>query len=177
MTCSRSFGKGLTDFNDLATAVAAFVNTVGRRMREQSLCAVSLAVYIQTDFFKDDINKYRNSAHRTLSEPTADTMTLTAAAIDALRSIFRKGYAFKKAGIHICELTNASNIQQSLFCDPLARDKHKRLMNTIDSINRNTISHDIVHTGAYQPIDQFVRREKPSRLFSTRISDIITITC
>lgn len=177
MTCSRSFGKPITDFNDLATAVAAFVNTVGRKMRERSLCAVSLGVFIQTDFFRKDIDQYNQSAHRTLAEPTADTIVLTAAAIDALRSIFLSDYAYKRAGLHICELTNASNIQQSLFCDPHSRDKHRRLMAAIDSINRSTISHDIVHTAAYRPIDQFVRKEKPSRLFSTRLSDIITITC
>ncbi|MDE5554829.1 MAG: Y-family DNA polymerase, partial [Muribaculaceae bacterium] len=81
MTCSRSFGNPITDFNDLATAVAAFANTVGRRMREHSLCAVSMSVFIQTNRFKQDY--HTEVAHRTLAEPTADTMTLTAAAIDA----------------------------------------------------------------------------------------------
>lgn len=177
MTCSRSFGKPLTEFDDLATAFAAFANTVGRRMREHSLCAVSLSVFIHTDAFRQDLPQYYDSAHRTLAEPTADTMTLTTAAIDALRSIYRKEYGYKKAGIHICELTNASNIQQSLFCDALDREKRRRLMDAVDTINRSTISHDLVHTGAYTSIDQFVRKEKPSRLFSTRLSDIITISC
>ena len=177
MTCSRSFGKVITDFNDLATAVAAFANTVCRRMRERSLCAVSLSVFIHTDAFNRDIRQYTPSAHRSLAEPSADTMTVTATAIDALRSIYLDGYGYKKAGIHICELSNASNIQQSLFCDPADREKRRRLMDALDSINRCTITHDLVHTGAYRPIDQFVHREHPSRLFSTRLSDIITISC
>lgn len=177
MTCSRSFGKAITDFDSLATAVAAFANTVGRRMREHGLCAVSLSVFILTDAFRPDLPQYYNTAFRTLAEPSADTMTITAVAIDALRSIFRDGFGYKKAGINICEITGDAHIQQSLFCNPEERDKRRRLMDAVDSINRCTITHDLIHTGSYTAIDQFVRREKPSRLFSTRLSDIITINC
>ena len=177
MMCSRSFGKFLTTFDDLAAAVAAFASTVGRKMRERSLCAVSLSVFLYTDGFRSDLPQYYNTAHRTLSEPTADTLTITAAATDALRSIFRKGFAYKKAGLMISELTDSNHIQQSLFSNPADRERRRRLMETVDSINRCTIGHDTVHSGSYSPIDNFLRREKPSRLFSTRLSDIITINC
>lgn len=177
MICSRSFGKALTDFDDLSAAVAAFANIVGRKMRERSLCAVSLSVFVHTDGFRPDLPQYYNTAHRTLSEPTADTMTLTAAATQALRSVFRNGFAYKKAGIIINELTDGNHIQQSLFSNAADRQRRQRLMAAVDSINSCSIGRDTIHTGAYCSIDNFVRREKPSRLFSTRLSDIITINC
>lgn len=177
MICTRSFGKAIANFEDLASAIAAFANTVGRKLRERSLCAISLSVFVQTDRFRGDIPQYYNNAHRCLAEPTADTLALTEAATDALRSIFNKKYEYKRAGIVISELTDASHIQQSLFGDPLERERRKKLMAVVDSINRCSLGHDKIHTAAYSPIDAFVRREKPSRLFSTRLSDIIRINC
>lgn len=177
MLCSRSFGKAITDFNDAATSIAAFSNIIGRKLRERHLCAVSLSVFIHTDAFRQDSPQYYNTAHRILPEPSADTMTLTTYATDALKSIFRQGFGYKKAGIMINELANADHIQQSLFSDAADRDKRRRLMEAMDSINRGSLAHDIVHTGAYMPIDSFTRRENPSRLFSTRLSDIIRINC
>lgn len=177
IVCSRSFGKTLSEFDDVSSAVAALTNIAGRKIRERSLCAVSLSVFLHTDGFRPDLPQYHNSAHRTLQEPTADTMTLTAVATDALRSVFKQGFAYKKAGVMINELTDSNHIQQSLFGNAADRERRQRLMTTVDSINRCSIGRDTIHTGAYCHIDNFVRREKPSRLFSTRLSDIITINC
>lgn len=177
MLCSRSFGKPLTKFEDLSAAIAAFSNTIGRKLREHGLCAVSLSVFIHTDSFSPDKPQYHNTAHHTLPEPIDDTMALTSAATEALRIIYRKGFSYKKAGIIINELTDGMHIQQSLFCKPKERERRKKLMAALDSINRCSLGHDKIHTAAYTPIDAFVRRENPSRLFSTRLSDIIRINC
>ena len=177
MICTRSFGKAVTSFEDLATSMAAFANNVGRKLRERSLCAVALSVFIQTDRFREDIEQYYKSAHRTLDEPTNDTLKITAVATDALRSIYLKYHGYKRAGIMITELTDATHIQQSLFGDSAERERRKKLMAVVDSINRCSLGHDKIHAASYSSIDGFVRREKPSRLFSTRLSDIITINC
>lgn len=177
MICSRSFGKSITDFDELAGAVSSFAANVGRKMRERGLCAVSLGVFIHTDAFRQDLPQYYKSSHRTLAEASADTLTLTATATDCLRSIFRKGYGYKKAGIIIDELTDGRHIQQSLFADAADRERRGRLMAALDAINHGTAAHDTVHTASYQPIDKYIRRENPSRLFSTRLSDIITVNC
>lgn len=177
MLCTRSFGKPLTKFEDLLAAIASFSNTVGRKLREHDLCAVSLSVFIHTDSFSPNKPQYYNTAHRVLPEPTDDTITLTSAATEALGMIYRRGFSYKKAGIIINELTDGMHIQQSLFSKPGERERRKKLMAALDSINRCSLGHDKIHTAAYTPIDAFVRRENPSRLFSTRLSDIIRINC
>ncbi len=146
-------------------------------MRANNQAAVSLTVYIHTDSFRPDMPQYFNTAHRTLPEPTADTMTLTTVACDALCSIYRKDYAYKKAGVMINELTDSRHIQQSLFCNTTDRERRSRLMAAMDSINSGSLSHDTIHTASYSPIDKLVRKDHPSRLFSTRLSDIISINC
>lgn len=177
MVCSRSFASSITDFKTLSTAVAAFATIVGRKLRERQLCAVSISVFIHTDAFRPDLPQYYNSAHRILPEPSADTIQLTTVAKDALSSIFREGYGYKKAGIMVCELTDGNHIQQSLFSDPILLLKRRKLMEAIDAINNSGIGRDAIHTCAYNPIDSFIRHENPSRLYSTRLSDIISVNC
>lgn len=177
MLCSRSFGKPLTKFEDLAAAIAAFSNILGRKLRDHGLCAVSLSVFIHTDSFSTDKPQYYNTAYRTFAEPTDDTMAITSISTEALRTIYRQGFCYKKAGVIINELTDGTHIQQSLFCKPGDRERRRKLMTVLDSINQCSLGHDKIHTAAYTPIDAFVRRENPSRLFSTRLSDIIRINC
>lgn len=177
MLCSRSFSHAIIDFDQLASAIAAFTNIVGRKMRKRGLCAISLGVFLHTDAFRQDQPQYYNSTSRKLSEASADTTILTETAIDCLRSIFRNGFSYKKAGIIINELTDSNHIQQSLFTSTYDRDRRQRLMITLDRINSSALSHDTIHTAYYQHLNSFVRRENPSRLFTTRLSDIITINC
>lgn len=177
LCCSRSFSKGLTSIDDLSAAIASFAAVVGRKLREKHLCAASMSVFIHTDSFKKYDLQYFNSAHHSLVEPTADTMTLTECASDCLKAIFRKGYSYKKAGVLIAETVDAEHIQQSLFGNNADRERRSRLMSTMDDINHRNGTNDIIHTASYRPIDNYVRREHMSRLFTTRMTDIISINC
>ncbi|MDE6120450.1 MAG: DUF4113 domain-containing protein, partial [Muribaculaceae bacterium] len=102
-------------------------------------------------------------------------ITVTKAALEALRKAFRPGFRYKRAGILITELSDDRQIQQSLFETADVRQRHQRLMQAIDSINASSIATDTVHIAAYMPLDSCVRCEHTSPQYSTRISDIIEI--
>lgn len=163
MCSSRSFANSINDIDLLCQAMAAFATNIGRKLREQHACAASIGAFIQTNSFRQDQPQYSNSAHTRLEVPTADTMTLTAAAQECLRRIFRKGYDYKRAGIFVSEIVPADAVQGSLFVSAEDQERRSRLMQTIDSINRVAGSHDCVHVGSYTPLSQFVRRERDSR--------------
>jgi DNA polymerase V len=56
-------------------------------------------------------------------------------ATEALHSIYMKGYSYKKAGVIVTGFVPDGEIQQELFSE--TRDlRHKRLMESIDNINR-----------------------------------------
>lgn len=173
--CSRSFGQMIFDAEPLSEAIAAFATIAARKLREQASAAVSLCVFIHTNAFREDMDQYHASNFRVLPEPTADTMTITAAAIEALRPIYRRGYGFKKAGIIITEIVPAANIQQSLFGNADDRLRRRRLMNVVDNINSSTMARDMVHVATRAPLESCVRCEHASRRFSTRLSDIIVV--
>lgn len=177
MCCSRSFGEMITDFDRLTEAVALFATIVSRKLRERGLAAVSLSVFIHTNAFREDMEQYFNSSHRRLAEATADTMAITEAAVECLRAVYRRGYYYKKAGIMITEIVPAGAVRRSLFADETDRLRRQRLMGVLDKINSTSIAHDTVHIAAYSPVEDIVRAERRSRLYSTRLDDIITVNC
>lgn len=177
MCCSRSFGAMTSDFEDLRQAISLFATILSRKLREQHLAAVSLSVFIHTNAFRDDLEQYFNSAHRQLPEATADTMALVDMATECLKTIYRRGYLYKKAGVLITETINDRAIKKSLFEDEESRQRRGRLMKVLDDINATSIAHDTVHVAAYQPVEKLVKGECRSRLYSTRLKDIITVNC
>lgn len=175
MCCSRSFGTMLTEFDQLRQAVALFATILSRKLREQHLAAVSLSVFIHTNSFREDMEQYYNSAFRQMHEATSDTMALSAMATECLRSIYRKGYHYKKAGVIINEIVDERAVRHSLFADSADRERRQRLMSVLDEINASSIAHDTVHIAGYMPVERLVKGEKRSRLYSSRMSDIITV--
>ena len=177
MCCTRSFGSMLTDFEELRQAIALFSTIVSRKLREQHSAAVSLSVFIHTNAHREDLEQYFNSAHRRLSEATNDTMVISTMATECLKSIYRKGYRYKKAGVIITEIVDEHAVRRSLFADPAERSRKHKLMEVLDTINSESIAHDTVHIAAYQPVETLVKGERRSRLYSSKFSDIITVNC
>lgn len=177
MCSSHSFSKALFTFSDLASAVAGFCAKIGSRLRSKNLCAISLSVFIHTNYFRKDLEQYSNSTHVQLDEATDDTLTITTAATEALRRIFREGYGYKKAGVVVTEIVSRACMQPSLFHSPDERRRRQRLMSTIDFINNSNSTLDMVHVASQVPIERLVRRQHMSQHYTTRLSDIITINC
>ena len=175
MCASRSFRDMITDLEGMNEAVSLFATIISRRMREHSLAARGVSVFIQTNTRRDDLPQYCNSAHIPLAEPANDTLSIATCAREALHAIFRKGFAYKRAGIFITELCSAAAIQQSLFTDPAERLRRNRLMKAVDSLNASSATHDRVHIASYMPVESIARCEMRSPDFSTRMSDIITV--
>lgn len=173
--CSRSFASGITDFNTLSEAIAAFVSIGARKLRQQDMVTTSISTFIHTNPFRDDLDQYYAAGHITLEEATSDTMTLTDAAIRGLRQVYRRGYSFKKGGILISEMSDAKTIQQSLFTEAADRERRRRLMRVLDRINASSTGRDTVHVAAQAPLDSYVRSERTSRRYTTRMSDIIVV--
>lgn len=174
ITSSRSFARDLYEFEELREAIGAFAESVGRRLRRQKGCAVSLSVFLGTNRFHEDSPQYFNSAKATLPEATDDSLAIAKAAINALKAVYRKGYGYKKAGLTITEIIAAEEKQQSLFVDREASMRRDRLMKTIDALNA-TSSTEVVGLASACDVAGKMRHDNVSPLYSTRLSDIITV--
>ncbi len=86
-----------------------------------------------TNRHKDNIPQHYESRPLKLSVPTDSTLELTKVSL-LLRQIFRKGYAYKRTGVILSDISSKTGTQRDMF-DAADRDKHDRLMKAIDGLN------------------------------------------
>lgn len=170
---SRSFGQMIDSIEQMDEAVSTFASTCAKKLREQKGYAVSLLVFIQTNHFRDDLPQYWKSVSVNLPVPTDDTLEIVHYSLAGLRSIFLRGYEYKKAGVIITEITY--NVQHNLF-DTVDRDKRDRLMSAIDSINGKhgkSVKLAVLGNGTSWKLKQ----EQLSKHYTTNLGEIIEINC
>ncbi|MBS3733371.1 MAG: Y-family DNA polymerase [Phycisphaerae bacterium] len=134
--CSRSFGTETRRFDDLRQAVCTFASQAMVKLRRQDLAAGAVTVFVDTNIHAPPgVKQYHNA--RTTGLPTAscDTREIAAAAVRALRRVYRPGYSYKKAGVLLHRLVKRSGVQPNLF-DRRDHGRAGRLMATVDRINR-----------------------------------------
>jgi DNA polymerase V len=96
-------------------AVSANTTRAAEKMRRQHLATASLVVFVETNSFRPQDAQYHASKLVQLPVATADTGTLIAAAMRVVSAIWRSGYRYKKAGVMLLDLVQASRVQAGLF--------------------------------------------------------------
>lgn len=134
MCTSRSFGRFVTDYDEMVQAVSTYASRAAEKLRKAGLVANHLTVFLETNKFNKDEPQYYPAQVVTLSCASADTRRLVKAAHRALRVIWRDGYRYKKAGILLGDLHPPQAAQLNLFMpkDSIRSDK---LMQAMDRLN------------------------------------------
>ncbi|MDR1656836.1 MAG: Y-family DNA polymerase [Deltaproteobacteria bacterium] len=175
MVSSRSFGRRVTAFEDLAEALAHHCAVIGEKLRREGLKAAGLTVYIGTGHY--DAQPFQTGATVTLSRPTNHTGELIKAAGLALERSFQSGHNYLKAGITVFELTEAESQRPTLFGPPPGEAKNNKLMEALDRIN-GRYGCDTVRYSAQGDLnpDWGLRREKLSDISTTDWSSLPVVT-
>lgn len=133
---SRSFGRKVTELEELYESVSMHASKVGERLRRQGSQAAFVQVSICSSAFSSYESLVRDSEVVALTPPSNDTRQLITAARVAVARLYRRGVRYHKAGVCVFELSQASHAQDDLFAGA-ARDTHsEKLMQTVDEINR-----------------------------------------
>ena len=171
---SRSFVRSVSDYDTLLEATARHASRCGEKLRAQQSCAHFITVVIKTNRFRRELAQYANYQTCPLPVPTHSTSELVRYARQALRLIYRQGYAYKKVGVMVSELVPASACQQHLF-DTVDRSQHRRAMEVMDQINqrmgRATVSLGTVGTQRSGE----TTRDQLSPHYTSRWEDILTV--
>ena len=172
---SRSFGKSVSDYETLREAVANFTAACASKLRRQHSLAQGLIVFAYTNRYREAQQQYYPSQVVKLSFATADTTELVKHASQALKEIYRPGFAFKKAGVILTDISSGEHYVQDLF-DANDRAKQRRIAQAIDQINRKNGMNCIkLAAQGIAPADWNLRREFLSKCPSTKLSDIIEV--
>jgi DNA polymerase V len=171
---SRSFGQPQTELTELEEAVSTFAVRCAEKLRRQQSAASQIMVFIHTNAFRSDLPQYARNRVIDLPSPTNSSIELVKHAVEALQSIYRKGYSYKKAGVIVTGLVPEQEIQQDLFSE--ARDnRHKKLMESMDEINRNS-NRPLIQIATQGSGRKWkLRQEKLSPGYTTRWGEIMEI--
>jgi DNA polymerase V len=134
---SRSFNGMISDFEPLRTHVANYAARCAEKLRQQGTVTTIVGVFLNTNFFREDLPQYWNFQEKRLTVGTNSTIEIVKAATEVLQSIYLQGYQYKKAGVIVMGIGPNSPMQLDLF-DYNAEQfqKMKRLDAVIDRINK-----------------------------------------
>ena len=183
---SRSFNGMITDFGDIRTHVANYAARCAEKLRKQDTVATIVAVFMNTNLFREDLPQYWNFQEKRLTVGTSSTIDIVKAATDVLHEIYVPGYHYKKAGVIVMGIEPTSPQQLDLF-DYNAEDyeRKKRLDAALDHINKVNGTETVV-LGSQQytkpkgegKADVFanaIKHDHKSKNPTTRWSDIIKL--
>lgn len=175
---SKTFGKPLERLDELEEAVATYTVRAAEKLRIQGSVAGYISVFIHTNQFKKDEPQYANSASRTIIFPTAFTPDLIGYALKLVRSIYKPGYKYRKAGVYLNKITPREHMQFDLFGEfsLWQHDRQRWLMEAVDHINR-LWGHDTIFFGAQGIRREWqMRQEKRSPRYTTHWDELFAVT-
>lgn len=134
---SRSFSGMISDIETLQTHISNFAAKCTEKLRQQKSVASVVAVFINTNTFREDLEQYMNFHETSLITPSSSTVTIVKAAKEALMTIYRQGYKYKKAGVVLTGISKDSPVQIDMFdIKPEKYNRLKLMDETVDRINR-----------------------------------------
>lgn len=142
ITCSRSFGRIVTEEIELAEALSTFVNTACIKLRAQRSCAKAMTIYLEAQVEPGQPTRYCFSTTVPFLQATSDTPQMITAAKECLKKIYQENERYKKCGIILLDLVPEESIMPDFFSEPV-NPKRRILMRTMDALNahygKNTV--------------------------------------
>ena len=168
--CSRSFSRAISDREQVRDAIVSFAERTAEKIRQSDQVCGNLQVSIATDRFDTAAPQYTTAASAAFPAPTADSRVIVAAALRILERLWREGFAYRKAGVMLLDLSPAGDAVGSLFQDgPL---ENGRLMQAMDRINERFGRGSIALGLTARDAEWRMRQERLSPRYTTRWRDL-----
>ncbi|GAB4010585.1 MAG: Y-family DNA polymerase [Bdellovibrio sp.] len=170
---SKSFGKSVQQLDEILEAISQYATRACEKLRKQNSHCRSMSVFLHTNPFKD-VPQYYNSLERHFSVGTSDSLKVISNARDMIKTIFRKGFEYKKCGIMLYDLHGPNEQQLDLFSqgDNL---QSVQLMRVMDQINYREGRDTIKSLACGLNQGWALRSEYKSPHYTTRWSDLIKV--
>ena len=173
ISTTRSFEYTHTDIENIKERISTFATKCAEKLRYQKSSCHMLIVQLSSNRFEKNSQYHRKSKTVLFSHPTDSTLVISNAAIEAVKTIFKNGVKYKKAGVIVSGLVPNDNFQLNLFSNE--NPKHKPLMASIDNLNKKFKSNKIKLGNQDLKRTWKMRQERLSAKFTTNIKEIIII--
>ena len=170
---TRSFENTYSDLENIKERISTYATRCAEKLRNQESSCHMLIVQLSSDRFQKNAQQHRESTTVVFSYPTDSTLVIATAAIKAVKTIFRPGIKYKKAGVIVTGLVPNDNFQLNLFTHE--NPKHKPLMAAIDDLNKKFKSDKIKLGNQDVKRTWKMRQKRLSAKFTTNINDVIIV--
>lgn len=174
---SRSFGVPVRELRLIQEAITTHAVRCAEKLRSEKGCAKYVSVILKTNPF-DTIGEYYNGYKSlSLNIPTNDTVEIIRTANTLLKSMYRKGLTYKKAGVIVGDIIPQDEVQLHLFDIDTNYIKKKNLYGTVDKINQ-TMGRDKVQILGQGIAKRWsLKRERLSPSYTTRWDELLKVHC
>jgi len=143
ITSSRSFGRYVTELDDLRESVATHASRAAEKLRSDGSVAGLLSVFITTNIYSKS-RQYANTARVSVMPSSNATSDLIRLALIGVERIYKPGYQYIKAGITLNNITPVMQRQMDMFA-PRDMVREERLYTAFDDINNNFGTNTVTH--------------------------------
>lgn len=169
--CSRSFGKRITEYNDMHQAICTYAERAAEKLRQEKQFCRFISVFIRTSPHAQDEVSYGNQASGRLMTPSNDTRDIIRVATEALNQIWDNGHRYMKAGVMLSDFFSQGVAQLNLFDEHQPQANSSALMQVVDRLNR-TGRGSVWFAGQGAQKSWAMKREMLSPCYTTRYSDL-----
>ena len=177
ITVSRSFGKRITGYEELAEALSSYVFRAGEKLRRDGLQAKHMLVFMHTSPFAKDAAKdpyYAPQMSFALPVHTNYTPELVHYATWALKKMYKPGYRYMKCGVMLTELVQEGNHTVDMF-DTRDVKRQSKLMAAMDHINGAMGKRTLFYAGSGVARPWVGPSSSKSPAYSTDWNSLITV--
>ncbi|MDG3444573.1 Y-family DNA polymerase [Nitrospirillum amazonense] len=135
LAVTRTFGRGVEQWEGVSEALVAFTSRAGEKLRGQGLVASYVRVFLNGDRFGPTDGYFSRSAGVSLPQPSGDTGVLVAAAVSAGQQLWQPGRVCRRAGVVLDGLYPAAIAPAGLFGEGDG-PRRQALMAAVDGLNR-----------------------------------------
>lgn len=172
---SRSFGKLVTDINELEEAISHYTAKACLKLRKQNSLAGGINIFLHTNYFREKEPQYGNSISYKFLEPICDNSYIISAAKKCLQKIYRSGFCYKKAGIMLLDLSPQTIKQFDLFS--IRQNKSDSIMQALDSINEKIGENTLYFAAEGVQRSWRTRCSRRSPRYTTQWNELAKVIC
>ena len=170
---TRSFENTITQFKYIEDRISTFSVCCAEKLRAQNSNCSSIYIFIKSNKFQKKECQYRNGIVMTIPFSTNSNIVISKYAIMGLKKIFKPRIKYKKAGVVVMGITSNKSYQMTLFKNEKA--KHKKLMTTIDFIQKKEGQNKIKLANQDLKNRWKMKQEKLSFNYTTKLNEIIKV--
>lgn len=170
---TRSFEYTYSDIDNIKERISTFATSCAEKLRKQKSSCHVIIVILRSDRHKKEAPQHRVSITVNLSHPTNSSLIISNCAVNAVKSIFKEGIKYKRAGVIVMGLVPENSFQFNLFEN--GNPKHRPLMKAVDSLNKKYGGYKIKLGNQDLKRTWKMRQERLSPKYTTNIKDIIVV--